>query len=43
MDYVQNEIMSMINEYKRAISEKKNLIITKKMKGIAAAKFSLRC
>ena len=29
MDYVQNKNVSMINEYKRTISEKKNLKITK--------------
>ena len=29
MDYVQNKNVSMINEYKRAISAKKNLKITK--------------
>ena len=29
MDYVQNKSVSMINEYKRAVSEKKNLKITK--------------
>ena len=29
MDYVQNKNVSMINEHKRAISEKKNLKITK--------------
>ena len=39
MDCVQNEHVSMINETKRAISEKNNLIITKKIKRIAAAKF----
>ena len=30
MDYVQNKNVSMINEQKPAISEKKNLKITKK-------------
>ena len=30
MDYVQNKNVSMINKHKRAISEKKNLKITKK-------------
>ena len=39
MDYVQN--VSMINERKRAISEKKNIKITEKIKCIADAKFSL--
>ena len=29
MDYVQNKIVSMIKEHKRAISKKKNLKITK--------------
>ena len=29
MDYLQNKNVSMINEHKRAISEKKNLKITK--------------
>ena len=43
MDYVQNKNVSMINEHKRAISEKKNLKITKKIKCIADAKFSPTC
>ena len=38
MDYVQNKNVSMINEHKRAISEKKNLNITKKR--IADGKFT---
>ena len=29
MNYGQNKNVSMINEYKRAVSEKKNLKITK--------------
>ena len=39
MDYVQNKNVSMINEHKRAISEKKNLKITEIIKCIAG-KFS---
>ena len=30
MDYVQNKNVSMINEHKRAISEKKNLKVKNK-------------
>ena len=43
MDYVQNKNVSMINEHKRAISEKKNLKLTKIIKCIADGKFSRIC
>ena len=43
MDYVQNKNVSMINEHKRAISEKKNLKLTKIIKFIADGKFSPTC
>ena len=43
MDYVQIKNVSMINEHKHAISEKKNLQITKKIKCIADTKFSPTC
>ena len=42
-DYFQNKNMSMINEHKRAISEKKNLKVTKIKKCIADGKFSPTC
>ena len=43
MDYVQNKNVSVINEHKRAISEKKNPKIKKKktIKCISDSKFSL--
>ena len=43
MDYLQNKNVSMINEHKRAISEKKNLKVTKIIKCIADSKFSPTC
>ena len=43
MDYVQNKKASMINEHKRAISEKKKLTVTIIMKCIADGKFSPTC
>ena len=44
MDYVQNKNVSMINEHKRAISEKKNPKDNKKqIKCIADGKFSPTC
>ena len=36
MDYVQNKNVSMINYHKRAISEKRNLKVTKTSTGIDA-------
>ena len=42
MDYVQNKNVAMINEHKRAISEKNNLK-TRKTKCIADAKLSPTC
>ena len=41
MDYLQNKNASMINEHKRAISEKKK--VTKLIKCIADGKFSPTC
>ena len=43
MDYLQNKNVSMINEHKRAISEEKNLKVTKIIKCIADGKFSPTC
>ena len=43
MEYVQNKHVSMINEHKRVISEKKNIKITNKIKCIADAEFSPTC
>ena len=43
MDYLQNKNVSMINDYKRATSEKKNIKVTKIMKCIAYGKFSPTC
>ena len=43
MDYLQNKNVSMINEHKRAISEKKNLKVTKIIKSIADGKLSPTC
>ena len=43
MDYVQNKNVSMINEHKRAIYEKKNLKVTKIIKCIVDGKFSPTC
>ena len=43
MDYLRNKNVSMINEHKRAISEKKNLKVTKIIECIADGKFSPTC
>ena len=43
MDYLQNKNVLMINEHKRAISEKNNLKATQIIKCIADGKFSPTC
>ena len=43
MDHLRNKNVSMINEHKRAISDKKNLKVRKIIKCIADDKFSPTC